>query len=47
MWHVWGTGKVHTAFWAGKPEGRRPLGIPKRGWETKLNGYSRNTLGER
>jgi hypothetical protein len=26
MKHVWGTGKVHTGFLVGRPEGKRPLG---------------------
>jgi len=33
MWHIWGRGEVYTGFWWGKPEGKRPLGRPRRGWE--------------
>jgi len=38
MLHVWGDRKVYTGFWWGKPEGKRPLGRPRRRWEdnTKL-----------
>jgi len=32
MWLVWGTGKVHTAFWWGNRR-ERPLGRPRRRWE--------------
>jgi hypothetical protein len=32
MWYVWGRGEVHRAL-VGKPEGRRPLGRPRRRWE--------------
>ena len=28
--HVWGKGDVYTEFWWGKPEGKRPLGRPRR-----------------
>ena len=24
---------MHTGFWWGKPEGKRPLGMPRRRWE--------------
>ena len=24
---------MYTGFWWGKPEGKRPLGRPRRGWE--------------
>jgi hypothetical protein len=27
---------VHTAFWFGGPEGRRPLGRPRRRWEDNI-----------
>jgi hypothetical protein len=28
---------VHTAFWlVGRPEGRRPLGRPRRRWKDKI-----------
>ena len=26
-------GKVYTTFWVGKPEGKKPLGRPRRRWE--------------
>ena len=32
---VRGTGKSYTGFW-GKPEGRRPLGRPRRRWEDNI-----------
>ena len=30
-----GRGESYTGFW-GKPEGRRPLGIPRRRWEDNI-----------
>jgi hypothetical protein len=27
---------VYTGFWWGKPEGKRPLGIPRRRWEDNI-----------
>ena len=27
---------MYTGFWWGKPEGRRPLGRPRRGWEDNI-----------
>jgi len=32
MWYAWETGEVHTGLWWGTPEGKRPLGRPKRRW---------------
>ena len=33
---VWGRGEVCTGFWLGKPEGKRPLGRPRRRWEDNI-----------
>jgi hypothetical protein len=33
---VWGRGEAYTEFWLGKPEGKRPLGRPRRGWEVNI-----------
>jgi hypothetical protein len=27
---------VHTGFWWGRPEGRRPLGSPRHRWEDNI-----------
>jgi len=34
MWRVWGRG-VHRVL-VGKPEGKRPLGRPRRRWEDNI-----------
>ena len=28
-----GRGEAYTGFWCGEPEGKRPLGRPRRRWE--------------
>jgi hypothetical protein len=33
MWSVLEKGEMCTWFWCGKPEGKRPLGLPKRRWD--------------
>ena len=35
MWRVWGMGDVHRVL-IGKPEGKRPLGRPRRRWEDNI-----------
>ena len=36
MWRVWG--RIEGVHWVlvGKPEGKRPLGIPRRRWEDNM-----------
>jgi len=36
MWHAWGRGEVFTGFWLAGPEGKRPLGRPRRRWEDNI-----------
>jgi hypothetical protein len=36
MWHAWGRGDVFKWFWLGRPEGKRPLGRPRRRWEDNI-----------
>jgi len=33
---VWVRGEVHTGFWRVKPEGKKPLGKPRRRWEDNI-----------
>jgi hypothetical protein len=35
MWHAWGGGGVYRVL-VGKPEGKRPLGRPRRRWEDNI-----------
>jgi hypothetical protein len=35
MWHVWG-GERRVQGLVGKPERKRPLGRPRRGWEDNI-----------
>ena len=35
MWRIWGRGEVHRVL-VGKPEGKRPLGRPRRRWEDNI-----------
>jgi hypothetical protein len=32
MWHTWGSGEILV----GRPEGKRPLGRPRRRWEDNI-----------
>ena len=36
MWHVLRKGELCTRVWWGKPEGKRPLGRPRRRWEDNI-----------
>ena len=33
---MWGRGEACTEYWEGKPQGKRPLGIPRRRWEDNV-----------
>jgi hypothetical protein len=54
MWHAWERTEKCTRFWWGKPEGKTPLGRPRRRWEdgirmdlreTGLGGYGLDSTG--
>jgi len=36
MQRLWRRGEVYTEFCWGKPEGKRPLGKPRRRWEDNI-----------
>ena len=36
MWRVWGGDRVVHSVLVGKPEGKRPLGRPRRRWEDNI-----------
>jgi hypothetical protein len=36
MWRVWGRIEVCTRALVGKPEGKRPMGKPRRRWENNI-----------
>jgi hypothetical protein len=36
MWHAWGEGRGVYWFLVGRPEGKRPLGRPRRRWEDNI-----------
>jgi len=36
MWNVLGVRRVHEAFGRGEPEGRRPVGYPRRTWVNNI-----------
>jgi hypothetical protein len=36
MWHAWGEVRDAHNILVGKPEGRRPLGRPKRRWKDNI-----------
>jgi hypothetical protein len=45
MWHAWDTREVHIGFGEEKPERRRTLGRPRRGWEESIKmDFSRSGL---
>ena len=36
MWHVWGTRDARRVFLVERPDGQRPLGRPRIGWEDSI-----------
>jgi hypothetical protein len=36
MWHAWGEGRGVYRVLIGRPEGKRPLGRPRRRWEDDI-----------
>jgi hypothetical protein len=36
MWHAWGKGRGVYRVLVGRPEGKRPLGRPRRKWEDNI-----------
>jgi hypothetical protein len=36
MWHAWGRGRGVYRVLVGRPEGKRPLGRPRRRWENNI-----------
>jgi hypothetical protein len=36
MWHTWGGGRGVCRVLIGRPEGKRPLGRPRRRWEDNI-----------
>ena len=36
MWRVWEREEAYTRFWWGNPEGKRPLGRPRRRWDDNI-----------
>jgi hypothetical protein len=36
MWHAWGEVRGAYKILVGRPEGRRPLGRPRRRWEDNI-----------
>jgi hypothetical protein len=36
MWHAWGGGRGAYRVLVGRPEGKRPLGRPRRRWEDDI-----------
>jgi hypothetical protein len=36
MWHAWGEGRGVYRVLVGRPEGKRPLGRPRRRWEYNI-----------
>jgi hypothetical protein len=36
MWNVWETEEVHTGFWVGGREGKRPLRRPRHRWQGNI-----------
>jgi hypothetical protein len=36
MWLEWGGGELSSPFGEGKPEGKRPLGRSRHGWEDNI-----------
>jgi len=45
MWRVWGEGRVVHRVLVGKPEGKRPLGIPRHRWEDNIKMDLREVRG--
>jgi hypothetical protein len=36
MWHAWGRGRCVYKVLVGRPEGKRPMGRPRRRWEDNI-----------